>query len=192
MASREQRHDNADTGSSAEIWKRRMVRIQRRLRAAEDSLEHAASDFDQFLHEFETLHAPLPQRGQGGARAAAPLPFATGFVISGSSEIAFDVHGVEFRARLSPFRMDLVALLTLSTREGGGDDLVGFKTVGKLVHGLRARGWDATCHSVTVEISRIRAVFGVTNRRLIETRRGCGYRFRLLRSATTSDRGAAA
>jgi hypothetical protein len=188
----EQRQSNPDTGSSGAIWKRRMAKIQRRLRAAEDSLEQAASDFYQFLDEFETGEAHVPQRGTNGARVAVPLPFATGFVIDGPSEVAFVVHGVEFRASLSPFRMDLLALLRLSPKDEGGDDLVGFKTVGKLVHALRARGWDATSHSVTVEISRLRAAFGATNRHLIETRRGCGYRFRLLRSVTTSDRRAAA
>jgi hypothetical protein len=174
------------------MLKRRMAKIQRRLRAAEDSLEQAASDFYQLVDEFETGETRIPQRGANGSRVAVPLPFATGFVICGSSVLAFVVHGVEFRASLSPFRMDLLAMLRLSARDESGDDLVGFKTVGKLVHALRARGWDATNHSVTVEISRLRAAFGATNRHLIETRRGWGYRFRLLRSATTSDRGAAA
>ena len=179
-------------GNAAGMWKRRLAKIQRRLRRAEDSLEHAASDFDQLLDELETGSAHIPLgAAKKTTRATQPLPVATAFAVLGPTSVTFVVHGEEFTAGLNRIQMVLLSMLKSPTREGV-DNLVGFKTMGTLVHALRLHGWRATGRSVTVEISRLRSILGPTNRDLIESRRNTGYRFRLIRLAADTGRGTAA
>jgi hypothetical protein len=173
---------------SQAVWMRRLTNIQRRLRRAEDCLERAASDFDLILADVHEGVAPSSMQHVRRASSSLPVPFATAFTAAGSGAVAFVVHGCTFRVRVSPLRMDVLTVLALPTK-ANADDVVGFKTMGTLARSLRARGWDATGRSVTVEISRLRDALGPTNRHLIESRRGVGYRFRLLRSVVTTSRG---
>lgn len=188
MAFQERRNREDEPENPVVIWKRRMARIQQRLRRAEDSLEQAASDFDQLLDDVETGSTPVPGHGRSRERKGLPLPVATACAVVGSHTVMFVVHGVEFRVELNRAQLELLALLKMPTKEGV-DHLVGFKTTGTLVHALRVRGLDATRRSVTVEVSRLRMALGGTNRDLVESRRNVGYRFRLVRSAAMDGRG---
>jgi DNA-binding response OmpR family regulator len=98
-----------------------------------------------------------------------------------SARVAFVVHGVEYQIDLSPVRIALICAL-IAAADDRSDALVGFKSTTSLVQALRARGWAATRRSLTVEVSRLRAALGPANGLLIETRRGAGYRFRMLRA----------
>jgi hypothetical protein len=165
-----------DPWDDVAFWKRRVGNIQRALRRAEDALERLGNDVDRLADDIE-MGAPVPSRG-GANRDAVPLPVATEFAAVGRHRATFVVHRVQFAIETSAVRIDLLTLLAMPTRESP-DELVGFKTIGTLAQMLRARGWNATRRSVTVEVSRLRAVLGPTNRHLIETRRRAGYRSRL-------------
>jgi len=192
MALEARRHNGMDDGDPNIVWKRRLAKIQRRLRRAESWLEIAASDVDQLADDIEMgAEPPVSSRGRKKPSHEPPLPIATQATVAGSGTLTFLVHGAEFRVELTRAQIDLVAILKAPTKEST-DVLVGFKTMGTLVHALRLRGWDANGRSITVEISRLRAALGTANRGLIETCRGVGYRFRLLRSVAAPDRGTAA
>ncbi len=166
---------------AAAALRRRLAAIRRVLRGAETALERA-------LDYIEAAEAELEGSAAGALRQAArrgqrrnplPLPVATSLRVLDPGRVAFVVHDVEHRVALSPVRVDLLRLLCQTTVVGA-DGLVGFTKVSRIVHTLRAHGWEATRRSVTVEISRARGALGPGNGRLIETRRGGGYRFRLL------------
>jgi len=165
----------------AEIWKRRMVNIQQRLRRAEDSLEQATSALDQLVDDLETGSVPVPSLiWRCRARPPRSWPVASRFAVTGPRTSTLTVHGVDFRVEMNGIQTDLLSLLGADTNERK-KDLVGFKTIGGLVHALRARGYRATRRSVVVEVSRLRTLLGPMNRDLIESRRGDGYRLRLQR-----------
>ena len=182
MAFEDRRHGEADRDNPVLTWKRKMARIQRRLRLAEGSLEQAQSDLDQLVDEVESGSTLVPTVDKTRGREPRPLPVATGFNVPSPHTVTFVVHGVEFRVELNRSQLELLVQLKMPTKEGP-DHLVGFKTIGALVHALRLRGLDATRRSVTVEVSRLRMALGTNNRHLVESRRNVGYRFRLVRSA---------
>jgi DNA-binding response OmpR family regulator len=115
---------------------------------------------------------------------ATVLPIATTFSLDGPSRASWFVAGVERRLQLSPVRLDLLRLLAEPTTTAA-DGVVEFKAPAAIVHALRARGWHATRRSVIVEIARLRVALGHGGRELIETRRGLGYRFRVLQPRAT-------
>ena len=165
--------------SASEVLKRRMANIRRTLRRAEDSLEQAATAFEQLADDLETGSAPtLASLRRCSPHDRRPLPIASEFAMIGPRTVTFTVYGVEFRAELNGVQTDLIRLLAMTTKQGD-KDLVGFKTTASLVHALRSRGFGATRRSVTVEVSRLRAALGAMNRDLIENRKRAGYRFRL-------------
>ena len=177
MAFERPTRDKPDPRDPVAFWTRRVGNIQRALRRAEDALERVVNDVDRLADDID-MGAPVPSRG-GAKRDPVPLPVATEFAAVGRHRATFVVHRVQFAIETSALRIDLLTLLAMPTRESP-DELVGFKTIGTLLQMLRARGWNATRRSVTVEVSRLRAALGPTNRNLIETRRRAGYRFRLL------------
>jgi DNA-binding response OmpR family regulator len=168
--------------------KRRLAAIRRVLRGAETALERALDYLEAAEEELEGSAGALRQAARRSQRRSPiPLPVATSLRVLDPGRVAFVVHDVEHRVALSPARVDLLRLLC-QTPPVSADGLVGFMSVSRIVHQLRAQGWEATGRSVTVEISRVRGALGPGNGRLIETRRGGGYRFRLL---VLAGRGAA-
>jgi hypothetical protein len=181
----EAKPDDVRPRPPAEIWKRRMVNIQHRLRRAEDSLEQATSAFDQLVDDLETRSVPAPSLvWKPRARPPRSWPVASRFAVTGQGRSTLTVHGVDFRVATNGIQTNLLRLLGADTKDRT-DDLVGFKTIGSLVHALRARGYQATQRSVIVEVSRLRTLLGPINRDLIESRRGDGYRLRLHRETSS-------
>jgi hypothetical protein len=160
-----------------------LAKIRRALRCAETFLERALDQVDRTADDLESGAASgLPGVGRRQPPLArVPLPVATRIVQVSSARVAFVVHGVEYQIDLSPVRIALICAL-IAAADDRSDALVGFKSITSLVQALRARGWAATRRSVTVEVSRLRAALGPANGLLIETRRGAGYRFRMLRA----------
>jgi DNA-binding response OmpR family regulator len=169
--------------------RRELARARRAVGTAESALERVLDHLDRAATQLAGTAGsgpPCPPRRSPPPLPRAPLPVATAVVVR-SAQLAFVVHGVDYEIALSALRLDLTAMLMAPAGESS-DALVEFKSTLSLVRRLRARGWDATRRSVIVEVSRLRAALGLNNAGLIETRRGDGYRFRVLRAVVPEDR----
>jgi DNA-binding response OmpR family regulator len=98
---------------------------------------------------------------------------------TGSGRVTIVVAGVAQEVALTALHLELVAFLAAPTRQSP-DHLVGFKTLGNIVHALRRRYGRVSRRSVTVAISRLRQALGPSNGGLVETARGAGYRVRVM------------
>jgi DNA-binding response OmpR family regulator len=182
------RHQDVRVVNAVASWKKWIKAVQLLLRRLAMLLEHLQTAVDDAGEVVDTEPEAVPpaiRRRRRSYRAPrGPLPFATALSYPDADSVAFTVASLESRLRLSLLRMDLLSLL--GTSKPSDDELVGTKSTASLVHALRLRGWEATTHSVTVEIGRLREALGPANRGLIENRRGVGYRFRVLRSVAVA------